>query len=63
MRVTAINVRRAGGHDQHHDRRRHRWQPHTDRGAIAGALKKKKLVLEVTSEKVGRRGRVYRIGS
>jgi hypothetical protein len=37
------------------------WQPHTVRGTIAGALKKK-LGLEVTSEKVEGRGRVYRIG-
>jgi DNA-binding MarR family transcriptional regulator len=36
------------------------WQPHTVRGAIAGALKKK-LGLEVVSEKTERRGRVYRI--
>jgi hypothetical protein len=36
------------------------WQPHTVRGAIAGALKKK-LGLTVTSEKVENRGRVYRI--
>ena len=36
------------------------WQPHTARGAIAGALKKK-LGLTVTSEKVENRGRVYRI--
>ncbi len=36
------------------------WQPHTVRGAIAGALKKK-LGLTVTSEKVDGRGRVYRI--
>jgi len=36
------------------------WQPHTVRGAIAGALKKK-LGLNVTSEKVDGRGRVYRI--
>jgi predicted ArsR family transcriptional regulator len=36
------------------------WQPHTVRGAIAGALKKK-LGLAVTSEKVEDRGRVYRI--
>ena len=36
------------------------WQPHTVRGAIAGALKKK-LGLEVTSEKVEARGRVYRL--
>jgi hypothetical protein len=35
------------------------WQPHTVRGAIAGALKKK-LGLKVTSEKVERRGRAYR---
>ncbi len=36
------------------------WQPHTVRGAIAGALKKK-LGLDVTSEKVEGRGRVYKI--
>jgi hypothetical protein len=36
------------------------WQPHTVRGAIAGALKKK-LGLDVTSEKDDRRGRTYRI--
>lgn len=36
------------------------WQAHTVRGAIAGALKKK-LGLEVISEKIGGRGRVYRI--
>ena len=36
------------------------WQPHTVRGAIAGALKKK-LGLEVTSERDEKRGRVYRI--
>ena len=36
------------------------WQPHTVRGAFAGALKKR-LGLEVTSEKVEERGRVYRI--
>ena len=36
------------------------WQPHTVRGAIAGALKKK-LGLAVTSEKVEGRGRTYRI--
>ena len=37
-----------------------KWQPHTVRGAIAGALKKK-LGLMVDSEKVEGRGRVYRI--
>ena len=37
------------------------WQAHTVRGAIAGALKKK-LGLDVTSDKVDGRGRVYRIG-
>lgn len=37
-----------------------RWQPHTIRGAFAGALKNK-LGLEVTSEKVDGRGRCYRI--
>jgi hypothetical protein len=36
------------------------WQKHTVRGAIAGALKKK-LGLDVTSEKIDGRGRVYRI--
>ncbi len=36
------------------------WQPHSVRGAISGALKKK-LGLAVTSEKVEDRGRVYRI--
>lgn len=34
------------------------WQSHTVRGAMSGALKKK-LGLEVTSEKVEGRGRVY----
>ena len=36
------------------------WQPHTVRGAIAGALKKK-LGLNVMSEKSEGRGRIYRI--
>jgi hypothetical protein len=36
------------------------WQAHTVRGAIAGALKKK-LGLNVTSEKDEKRGRIYRI--
>ena len=36
------------------------WRSHTIRGALAGALKKK-LGLEVTSEKVENRGRVYRL--
>jgi hypothetical protein len=36
------------------------WQPHTVRGALAGALKKR-LGLGVASEKVEGRGRVYRI--
>jgi Protein of unknown function (DUF3489) len=36
------------------------WQPHTVRGAIAGALKKK-LGLDVTSDKDEKRGRVYRV--
>ncbi|MFN3890154.1 MAG: DUF3489 domain-containing protein [Beijerinckiaceae bacterium] len=36
------------------------WRTHTVRGAIAGALKKK-LGLEVMSEKVDGRGRVYRL--
>ncbi len=34
------------------------WERHTVRGAIAGALKKK-LGLDVMSEKVEGRGRVY----
>jgi hypothetical protein len=38
------------------------WLPHTVRGAIAGALKKK-LGLDVQSEKVEGRGRVYRIAA
>ena len=38
------------------------WQPHTVRGAIAGALKKK-LGLDVTAEKDEKRGRVYRIAN
>lgn len=38
------------------------WAPHTCRGAISGALKKK-LGLKVTSEKVEKRGRVYRVGN
>jgi hypothetical protein len=36
------------------------WQPHTVRGAFAGALKKR-LGITVNSEKVDGRGRVYRI--
>ncbi len=36
------------------------WQPHSVRGAISGALKKK-LGLAVTSNKVEGRGRVYRV--
>ena len=36
------------------------WQAHTVRGAMSGALKKK-LGLEVTSEKVENRGRVYKL--
>ena len=38
------------------------WQAHTVRGAIYGALRKK-LGLDVTSEQVEGKGRVYRIGS
>lgn len=34
------------------------WQPHTVRGAMSGALKKR-LGLEISSEKVQGRGRVY----
>ncbi|MEI4235014.1 DUF3489 domain-containing protein [Roseovarius sp. D22-M7] len=36
------------------------WQPHTARGVISGALKKK-LGLTIISEKVDGRGRCYRI--
>ena len=36
------------------------WQPHTARGAMSGALKKK-LGLDLTSEKVEGRGRAYRL--
>jgi hypothetical protein len=36
------------------------WKPHTIRGAMSGALKKK-LGLTITSEKVEQRGRVYAI--
>ena len=36
------------------------WLPHTVRGAMAGALKKR-LGLTITSEKVEGRGRVYRV--
>jgi hypothetical protein len=36
------------------------WQPHTVRGAMSGALKKK-LGLTITSEKVEGRGRTYMI--
>jgi hypothetical protein len=38
------------------------WAAHTVRGAMAGALKKK-LGLDVTSEKVEGRGRVYKLPS
>ena len=36
------------------------WQAHSIRGAISGALKKK-LSLEITSETIDGRGRVYRV--
>jgi len=38
------------------------WLPHTIRGAISGALKKR-LGLTITSEKIEGRGRVYKIAS
>jgi hypothetical protein len=37
-----------------------KWLPHTVRGSISGALKKK-LGLPVTSEKIEGRGFVYRL--
>jgi Protein of unknown function (DUF3489) len=37
------------------------WQPHTVRGAFAGALKKR-LGLAIVSEKVDGRGQIYRVG-
>jgi hypothetical protein len=37
------------------------WQPHTVRGALAGALRKR-LGLTIVSEKLEGRGRVYRLG-
>jgi len=36
------------------------WQPHTIRGAMSGALKKR-LGLSIVSEKIKERGRVYKI--
>jgi hypothetical protein len=37
-----------------------KWQSHTVRGAMAGALKKK-LSLKIASEKTEERGRIYKI--
>jgi hypothetical protein len=39
-----------------------KWQSHTVRGAMAGALKKK-LGMKIESEKTEGRGRVYRIAA
>jgi hypothetical protein len=39
-----------------------KWQPHTIRGAISGALKKR-LGLTISSEKIEGRGRTYKIAS
>ena len=39
-----------------------KWQPHTVRGAMSGALKKR-LGLTITSEKVEGRGQTYKIAS
>jgi hypothetical protein len=36
------------------------WQPHTVRGAIAGAVKKRLELDVTTSEKDEKRGRIYR---
>jgi len=36
------------------------WRSHTIRGAMSGALKKK-LGLEITSEKIEGRGRIYKL--
>jgi hypothetical protein len=36
------------------------WAPHTARGAMSGALKKR-LGLTITSAKIEGRGRIYRI--
>ena len=57
----ATHYHAAPGQGSYHrrDRGALSWQPHTVRGAIAGALKK--LGLEVTSEKDEKRGRVYRV--
>ena len=38
------------------------WQPHSVRGAFVGVIKKR-LSLELDSEKVDGRGRVYRIAA
>ena len=51
-----------GGRHHRRDVKATGWQPHSVRGAISGALKKK-LGLAVTSEKVEGRGRVYRIAA
>jgi Protein of unknown function (DUF3489) len=54
-------LRRAGGATLEEIVAATGWQPHTARGVIAGALKKK-LELEVTAAKE-ERGRVYRIAA
>ena len=53
-------VARSGGASLDEIREAICWQPHSVRGAISGALKKK-LGLAVVSERVEGRGRVYRI--
>ena len=54
-------ARAPGGRDGRRGGRGPGWQPHTVRGAFAGALKTR-LGLTVTSERVEGKERVYRLG-